>query len=519
MLNKKRLLLFAVFFLLPLLLAFVCAEGILVRQNTLKTNGNWTHTKLNLERPAIGEDEFFRSPATLHRSRLHLASWWGFNEVLYKEALNPTEVAFDFKLDPGAYITFIFNKDENGFCGIRLSRSPRFPSLFFAATPAGRFITTKPIKSLNLGESWNSFSLVSSGEEMNFTVNDERRDLDEIFEPGKQIGFRSGLNEVQLDNVVIRGATGQVLVKENFTNSRGFPLYLSVSFMLAFGFTLIIKKAFENLGDLAAAGIHLSLVFGALALFSLDYFILSARQPDKEEAKSFHLSKVMEERTEVLKGQTDKALEIGQAEVSSPTAPAPKEFRFMFLGTSQTWGEGAGSARDTWFRLTCDMLKEELNPSPVKCVNASISGATSKDIFERLNSTWIKWEPTHMIVNLSSSREDLGILKEYLPKIALLNSERGVKTLWLLEPNSAEAQNLSRLRPRYEIVKGLVKQMGASVVDMYARMNDPEIIDTGILWSDADHMTSYGHAVFAEKLFPKIKEFMESGFYKATQRN
>jgi hypothetical protein len=101
-------------------------------RNDLLTNGRWVSSKPLMQMPLMGAFNFELTRNALHRNQLHLAEWHGFNEVHLNELVQVGEIEYRFRLDPGAYIYFIFNRSETGQHGIRLSRNKNFPSMFYA---------------------------------------------------------------------------------------------------------------------------------------------------------------------------------------------------------------------------------------------------------------------------------------------------------------------------------------------------------------------------------------------------
>lgn len=75
----------------------------------------------------------------LNRNRLNLQSWHSFNEILCNRIHRPGSIKFDFHLENGAYLNFIFNKKKNSFTGIRLSRNSGYSNIYFYSSPEGKY--------------------------------------------------------------------------------------------------------------------------------------------------------------------------------------------------------------------------------------------------------------------------------------------------------------------------------------------------------------------------------------------
>src|SRR5262249_56050443 len=93
--------------------------------------GHWVNSKLLMQMYIMGAEQFMTTRNALFRDRLHLGEWHGFNEVSLKELIEPAAIEYRFRLNPGSYVYFIFNRSASGHSAIRLSRNVKFPSIFY----------------------------------------------------------------------------------------------------------------------------------------------------------------------------------------------------------------------------------------------------------------------------------------------------------------------------------------------------------------------------------------------------
>jgi len=102
--------------------------------------------------------------------------------------------------------------------------------------------------------------------------------------------------------------------------------------------------------------------------------------------------------------------------------------------------------------------------------------------------------------NLHISPEKEDVFRSSLERFINLNKIHGIKTLFVLEANSIEATP-GELK-MHEVMRNVGIKNKIAVINLheYLKMN----YDTGLLWWDSVHMTSYGHALTAKYLSGKI---------------
>ena len=76
-----------------------------------------------------------------------------------------------------------------------------------------------------------------------------------------------------------------------------------------------------------------------------------------------------------------------------------------------------------------------------------------------------------------------------------------------LEPNEYEDLDLLLdLSENHDIMKKLAKQFDTPFIEPYEILRSTEVIDSGFLWWDYVHMTSYGYSVLGEFIWKKLQE-------------
>jgi lysophospholipase L1-like esterase len=489
-----------------LLLCFALPAGFLYTKiylqltNTLEYHRNWESEKMGLKRPVNGAVAFYITPPALDKNRLNLGAWFGFQEVLFKEKIEPQAMAFDLFLPEGAYVNFIYNKGENGFSGIRLSRNASFPSMHFTATAPGKFLRKDPLELHGFRDGANHLRAVWGEKEISVYFNDQALgSFRENFIPQQKVGFRGSAGLVAVDNVSIKLKNSREMIVESFGNSSRFWRVFLNSLGLIFLLDILIlffywaksRKINQTKMFNYALSYNLLLLVIGLPLNFANYSALS---------NTYLFSKIYFKAL-ALKGNYKTSIEtrpeaVARLRQEYPQAKGNHPFRVLFLGSSQTWGAGADAPEDTMVRRLEDKWRNSMG-GDLECINAGISGERSGGLWEMYSQEWIEWNPQLVVINLSNNDPDSSRFGENLGKFVQLNRAKGVQTVFSLEANSPENPKPSTLK-NHQIMRQVAAQFAIPVVDLHACLGKEA--NTGFLWWDFVHLTSYGQELAAQCL-------------------
>lgn len=176
----------------------------------------------------------------------------------------------------------------------------------------------------------------------------------------------------------------------------------------------------------------------------------------------------------------------------------------LFLGTSQTWGEGAGKRLDGMVAQAHRVLAAAHPDLDLWTLNAARQGTNSAGLWSRLQDHLLLFEPDLVVVNLANNDADPEVLIGNLERMAALDMARGIKTLFVLEGNSPETG--STIRERHRAMMGLGGRLGVPCLDLHAHLASPGMLNSGLLWWDEVHPTTYGHRVAGEFLAHGIEQ-------------
>ncbi len=471
--------------------------------NTLYQNGQWMPTKVSFKKNLEGGLDFYFSRTALAQGHLNLSCWHGYQEVVYKKGITPGEIDFDFKLSENAYIVFEFNKDANQFSGIRLSLDKRFKNLYFISSDEGEFKYTKELNAPNVKKNtWNHAKIIFNHGAVLVYLNGQFIATIEIALLQQQhIAFRGGLKTALVDDVVIYELNSNYVIKEKFSHDNFFVFFdiLGVIFLLNVIAGDILYIFLKNIPKhsfflLITGNFVVSILLSAILL--LDFFYVSGRyyplarnQAIRELEREYYFRKepgyILSKIKERYSDENPK-----------------NNIRVLFIGSSQTWGEGARNETETWV----NRIEEKLNSSAIlkghfECINAGIPGAASSGLLDIYIKNWIFLEPKMVVINLSSNDNDPDQFAEVLRRFVNLNISKGIKTIFVLEANSIE-ERLWGLPILHRVMRQVGQETGVTVLDLHGYL--VQNYDKGFLWWDSVHLTSFGQKLAADFLADKI---------------
>jgi len=138
-------------------------------------------------------------------------------------------------------------------------------------------------------------------------------------------------------------------------------------------------------------------------------------------------------------------------------------------------------------------------------LNAARPGSNSTELVERYNHHLLLLNPKRVVVNLGTNDRDPALLKKNLETLALINQQRKISTIFVLEPNSPEFDMVPQ--DCLEAARSVAERFGLECLDMHAYYYQPEVSNSGLNWWDFVHLTSHGQKLaagfLAANLYPK----------------
>lgn len=491
--------------LLALLATGLFAKTWLQTGNTLHAGGRWESAKVGLSYGILGSVSFLTTRTALFRERLNLGAWHAHHELRWHEPVEPEEIGLRFRLPGEGTFTVLLGDDREGFDALRFSRSPGLEGGCMRVAPGGRFERHEPLPGTSadaLGSGWHVV-LWQRGQ---------------VFLDGQELGACGGPRErpVQLalratagrktwvDDLRIVGRDGTV-VEESFANRRDLPKVALIALLLVLGVSSLAwrgARAARERGEVSGGAILLlaQLVLAAIAglWFATEWIYLGRLHPEQPDFAGYENN--IEYEGEIVP-------RLAREYALAPAVPGVR--RVVFLGSSQTWGSGAATPEEPWVeRLERRWNEAAASDTRVECINAGIPAFTGPQIFPLWSEVWSAWAPELVIIDLGNNDRDLEALEQGLRELVAFNTERHIRTVFVLEPNTIEARSekdLAGLLDRHEVLRQVGARTGTRVLDLHAALVARR--GEGFLWWDRVHLTSFGHQLMAEELDRRLADF------------
>jgi lysophospholipase L1-like esterase len=317
---------------------------------------------------------------------------------------------------------------------------------------------------------------------------------------------------VEIDDVDVESETPPLRMRDDFANHRrAGVLFLAALGLVAAvdaGVVLALRRARAGgvalAPALAAANLALAACAGLGLLADTVYF--GRLHPKQVDFAGY------ENRIE-YEGQIVPRL----AREVPPGPPPAGVRRILFLGTSQTWGSGAARGEDVWVhRLEATLNAAAAPGERYELIDGGLPGEISSKVRKVFERHWIGWRPELVVVNLGNNDRDPALLAQELERIAALCAERDIRVAFVPEPNSVESRDEKSLRglvAKHDALRAVAARRGIPVLEVHAPLAAER--DSGFLWWDRVHLTSYGQERLAALLVGPVLEAAGVGAERA----
>lgn len=536
--NRRAFVRYITFFLVVFFTAAILSSFLLYFTNSLRENGRWIHFREVREYSY----NFDSSIASLLHNRLNLSIYGNsyVTNILFYKKLAIREITFNFSLEKKGYFYFIFNCDGDTFCGLRISKSKIVPSAFIRGMRSGRFTYTDNVDLSNNLQKNNTCRLQYVGNKLNLYINNELIYAQEAVIFKKQtFGFVGSLSPAYVDDVSVKTADGST-ISETFSRSKDFP-YVFLAIVLLFMFGVIsmwcILHMLNNDREILVKVMIMMFSVSFTCVVCFIIFCINKNLLHRVEKSIVKLNNSIDKYSNTIyenvisDNDADEIFEPSRKYIFSPEEieiskqywdsdrnaknriqdvmsryydnNSNNGFRILFIGTSQTWGEGAATRKGTFVALLQETFNQKLSKK-YECINAGIGGSDAQHQLWYFKRYWLLLRPDMVCLNLSnndferdlSNQDFIAVLEEFIT----LSKEYSLKLVFIVEPNSKERDNgsnrLQKAMKRVGLNKNIV------VIDPHQYLAARH--DKGIIWWDYVHLTPYGHRLFAEYLAKKI---------------
>jgi lysophospholipase L1-like esterase len=447
----------------------------------------------------MGSQSFKRLSQALAHGRLNLGAWHGFHELVYCEPLDIEGVAFDFSLPKSSYFALLFEKNEAGSRGIRLSNDNRFANLIFSAQSDGEFVWTATLPSLPVRtDQWNHLQLTRGEKGPQFSLNGAGVEVPDLALPAGawNVGFRGCFGNVWIDNIKTIDRSGHRHTLETFSNRKHWLAVYGlalVGVLLADTLLTVLQRALRvSTNNILLSATVLNLI--AAFLSAMCYPVLwhyQERYPSadlipqavKDEATHNDLASVRKRLQDLMQHDGDQ------------------EYRILFLGTSQTRGGNASKPTEGFVsRIRQRLLSVAKDGLPYGVINGAVSGSNTTLLVPLYEQELLPLKPKVLVVNLGYNDQSVENFPDNLRHLAAISRAHGVKVFFALEACCADT--VPDELPTHQAMREVAREFGIPIIDCHGYLK--QFLNRGFLWWDFVHATSYGHRLIAEYIYAAL---------------
>ena len=499
---------FLVALLIVLLTAFIQASFFTNGNHTLHNNGNWESRKIGIDYFVMGSITFMTTRVALRDNELDLSAWFGYQELYYKEPLDFESLRLDLMLEERSQCTLLFARDgERNKYGLYLHRNDPSENSLVKVGPSGEFIRRERISGLELKKQ-NDVHILRRSPGLKISINGSdltppsvasNPDLSLI------LGFKSGLYKVAVDNIHL-GERGGAEIHEAFTPPFRYRLFFLFIFLNWIpGYLIYVRTRRVNFMLMMT----MTLFLVSLELFCFDFYFSKNRYPSDKYIHYF----------DYITGDVSPEETYERIERLKSAPPRREDHRILVVGGSQTWGAGAAKRSEITSKILEKRLHAEFGDDKVSVINAAIPNFRLASILEKYSDSWIQLEPKLLVVVVSVNDAGNKGFKQSLVDLLELNRSKGIETLLVLEPYTPEMEQAYSLKRRpcdpedlannHNIMRQLSAEKGVPFLDLHSALKRD--FDTGFLWWDFVHLTSFGQRLAGNHLADFLLETILDG--------
>ena len=174
----------------------------------------------------------------------------------------------------------------------------------------------------------------------------------------------------------------------------------------------------------------------------------------------------------------------------------PQLKRVIFLGSSQTEGEGATKVENIWTSRVCEHLKKK--SKDLICLNLAKKGSRAILMLDALGAQNIG--PNDLVFfNMGNNDRIRENFEGALLRMLNLIKRSQAHFFIIYEPNNPQV-NSSKLATNHQTIAEVCKTKNWPCFDMHRYLMRSEFYDSGHMWQDHVHATKYTHRLMAEAL-------------------
>ena len=466
---------------LALILIFSCIGSYWKFIHSPDSLSPLTHTRLEFSNSSgIWDKEYMNGPQKLSLSRLNLNSWGGFHELRLAEDIpyKNLDVTFDFFLVSDSQFSFLFNgANIDEVHGLRISNNSYYPSIYFIMDKYGKYKFREEVK-IELSKEHN---LKATYSDQSITIEIDGKTIikKEFLNKNINFGFIGNREQspVLIDNFYIDG------IKKSFS-PQSIPINVFVVVLLISGAIFIILRNDKNL-----LHVNNGLTFVGIIIFTFIYYLYTPRY-----FTEFH--NVLDDN------YVQNAMKERQKDYINNNYTKRKIF---FYGGSKTYGDGSGRAELNWINQLKKKLKKKANNFDF--INWGIPSANSTEVLQLIKENIIH-EADLIVLHMGANDNDKEEFKNNIINILQETNKLKIKVILIEEGkyiHNREELLTDKFYKNYEEVMSLCGPK-LYCIRLRDKIYDTKLYDSGNIWAEWIHNTSYGQELFSELI---LNDFIE----------
>lgn len=465
------------------LLSFAITNLLIVQLNTVEKRTQWLAPRTLPKHPvnSANSEKFAKAVISLAGGELNLGIWHGHQILETSEFHKFEKVKIRFKLDQAAAFYISLKNQNSEAKGIRYSNTSLFKPMKYDLDYEEKFINKKSFGEL-IGTDWQTIEL-----------NVRDFGFDNLSDAYK-LQIRNEYLPVRVSKVELLNSENSVVFSDGFYWTSDYLLYFIVGFILL----ALINMLFAIRKPLLFPVLTVNLVgIIVISLFwASSFFYFSRLYPATESRFAPPTLEVFNRWT----SQTPAEPEDSHYFTSPKPYLLPKQIsqlkRVVFLGSSQTEGEGATKVENIWPSLVCEHLKKKAKD--LVCLNLAKKGSRAILMLDALGAQNIG--PNDLVFfNMGNNDRIRENFEEALLRMLNLIERAQAHFFIIYEANNPQV-NSSKLTTNHATLAQVCKTHKWPCFDMHRYLMRSEFYDSGHMWQDHVHATNYTHRLMAEAL-------------------
>lgn len=487
--------------------------------NTLLENKNWAAYQLGIPVRSIYSLIYMGLRQALVKNHLQHGNGGKQHHFLYMiTPYDTSRITTTLTLPDGpGWAGIIFDKTPQHMTGVIISSDPKVESRFFQTNEDLLFEQQKQFK---IPPELSPKKLKKVRLEVNFDPSGITLSID-----GKQVenwqkqlalkkspGVLAGLPEFYFDDFkIFAPESSKPVFEDNFANTNNGALFFTLCFavcVLLAAVPFISEQKIRKKNKLLLKEAYaLSLIITAsvaVFLYLTGYDIPQKRLKTGADLRGKLSNYLMAKLNKSI--PLRKLYTMGPGKSNLPQKRPPQSllqtFHVLFVGDSQTTGEGSAHPAYTFYNTAQRIASKYSGNTAVICTKLAKGGSTTAQLFEEYEKFPLNDVNMCVINTRYLDMQTHQPLKNSLVGFIEKNKQLGIKTVFMIQPVNPDNDRKGLLEYTQEHILSTAQKHAIPIWDADEYMNSQT--PKGFLWLDPIHFSSAGHKLLGAFLARQI---------------